>query len=120
MAAVKKSGKLSIIEIRDSFQHSSNKCTVETRTSLKIYWDIDRTWESPPLRQSISRWSAEFYKPAESISAERITISGEASQNLARILQIYTDPVFTRTCFLVALGYFLACRIYAIQASKAA
>ena len=66
----------------------------------------------PPLRRSISRWLTQFYKPVEPISPDRIAISGGASQNLARILQTYTDPVFTRTCFLVAPVYFLACRIF--------
>jgi DNA-binding transcriptional MocR family regulator len=66
----------------------------------------------PPLRQSISRWLTQFYKPVEPISPDRIAISGGASQNLARILQTYTDPIFTRTCFLVTPVYFLACRIF--------
>jgi DNA-binding transcriptional MocR family regulator len=65
-----------------------------------------------PLRHSISKWLTQFYKPAEPISVDRIAISGGASQNLARILQTYTDPVYTRTCFLVAPVYFLACRIF--------
>jgi DNA-binding transcriptional MocR family regulator len=85
-----------------------------------------------PLRQSIAEWLDGFYRPtstpiATTVSttpnlnpqakrsgasdAERICITGGASQNLACVLQVFTDPVYT-TVFMVAPCYFLACRIF--------
>lgn len=43
--------------------------------------------------------------------AERICITGGASQNLACILQVFTDPLYTRA-WMVTPCYFLACRIF--------
>lgn len=72
-----------------------------------------------PLRQSIAQWLDDFYRPSipahptdvGGSDAERICITGGASQNLACVLQVFTDPVFTRV-FMVAPCYFLACRIF--------
>lgn len=70
-----------------------------------------------PLRESISRWLAQFYSiPAqdgetEVQAAERICITGGASQNLACILQVFTDPLYTQA-WMVAPCFFLACRIF--------
>lgn len=77
-----------------------------------------------PLRQSIASWSSDFYSPTLSTiqptsqpptaleaDAERICITGGASQNLACVLQVFTDPVYTRV-WMVAPCYFLACRIF--------
>jgi len=44
-------------------------------------------------------------------NAERICITGGASQNLACVLQVFSDPVRTRV-WMVAPSYFLACRIF--------
>lgn len=44
-------------------------------------------------------------------AAERICITGGASQNLACILQVFTDPLYTQA-WMVAPCYFLACRIF--------
>ena len=65
-----------------------------------------------PLRQQIATWSTAFYQPIEPIGSERICISGGASQNLARILAEFSDPVFTRNVWMVSPTYFLACRIF--------
>lgn len=64
-----------------------------------------------PLRQHVAEWLTSFYQPPEPIPAERICITGGASQNLACILQVYTDPVYTRNVWMVAPTYFLACRM---------
>ena len=64
------------------------------------------------LRVELAAWLTRFYKPDRSIEWERICISGGASQNLACILQVYTDPVFTRNIWMVSPTYFLACRIF--------
>jgi DNA-binding transcriptional MocR family regulator len=45
-------------------------------------------------------------------SEERITITGGASQNLACLLQVFTDPLFTRNVWIVSPSYMLAFRIF--------
>lgn len=64
------------------------------------------------LRDEIARWLTAFYKPQDAIQAERICITGGASQNLACILQTFTDPIYTRNIWMVAPTYYLACRIF--------
>jgi DNA-binding transcriptional MocR family regulator len=77
-----------------------------------------------PLRQSIAQWLHSFYRnPTLSKGddrvntdtsvpdAERICITGGASQNLACVLQVFTDPLFTKV-WMVAPCYYLACRIF--------
>ena len=66
----------------------------------------------PRLRTNIAQWLTKFYKPADPVSEERICISGGASQNLACLLQDYTDPVYTRNIWIVAPAYMLAFRIF--------
>ena len=64
-----------------------------------------------PLRQNLARWLTEFYKPQQPISPLRLTITGGASQNLACILQTFSDPTYTRA-WLISPVYFLACGIF--------
>jgi DNA-binding transcriptional MocR family regulator len=88
-----------------------------------------------PLREEIARWMTRFYetapppplplpgaKPIPGLpeglcqalaekEAERICITGGASQNLACVLQVFSDPIKTRV-WMVAPCYFLACRIF--------
>ncbi|KAF2266469.1 PLP-dependent transferase [Lojkania enalia] len=66
----------------------------------------------PRLRKSLAAWLGEFYKPPDPIPEERITITGGASQNLACLLQVFTDPVFTRNVWIISPSYFLAFRIF--------
>jgi DNA-binding transcriptional MocR family regulator len=66
----------------------------------------------PRLRRNVASWLTSFYQPADAISAERICISGGASQNLACLLQVYTDPVFTRNVWVVAPAYMLSFRMF--------
>jgi DNA-binding transcriptional MocR family regulator len=63
-----------------------------------------------PLRQEISKWLSSFYDCPDEV--QRICITGGASQNLACILQVFTDPSVTRAVWMVAPCYFLACRIF--------
>ena len=49
-----------------------------------------------PLRGEIARWLTSFYQPKDAIKSDRICITGGASQNLACILQTFTDPLYTR------------------------
>lgn len=64
-----------------------------------------------PLRESIATWLSQQYSTPWTMS-ERICISGGASQNLACILQVFTDPSYTRNIYIVAPTYHLACRIF--------
>ena len=65
-----------------------------------------------PLREHIADWLTHFYQPSIRISAERVCVTGGASQNLACILQVFSDPLFTRNVWMVSPTYFLACRIF--------
>jgi DNA-binding transcriptional MocR family regulator len=64
-----------------------------------------------PLREEIAQWMQRFYGGRTTPDADRICITGGASQNLACVLQVYTDPVRTRV-WMVAPCYFMACRIF--------
>ncbi|KAJ5821172.1 uncharacterized protein N7525_010456 [Penicillium rubens] len=64
-----------------------------------------------PLRTNIAAWLSDFYQPCEPVSSKRICITGGASQNLACVLQTFTDPVYTRNVWMVAPTYHLAARI---------
>ncbi|KAL8773345.1 MAG: hypothetical protein Q9209_001739 [Squamulea sp. 1 TL-2023] len=67
-----------------------------------------------PLRESIAEWLSRFYKEhlKAPIYAERICITGGASQNLACILQVFSDPVYTRYIWMVSPTYFRVCPIF--------
>lgn len=65
-----------------------------------------------PLREQIAQWLTGFYSPQQTIRPERICITGGASQNLACILQVFSDPLYTRNVWMVAPTYYLACRIF--------
>ncbi|KAI9669521.1 MAG: hypothetical protein M1829_005110 [Trizodia sp. TS-e1964] len=65
-----------------------------------------------PLRVEIANWLSAFYRGRRLIEPDRICITGGASQNLACILQVYSDPIYTRNIWMVAPTYFLACRIF--------
>lgn len=62
------------------------------------------------LRTELARWLAKMYGVAPDPS--RISISGGASQNLARILQTFTEPSYTQAVWMVAPCYYLACPIF--------
>ncbi|KAK2813685.1 hypothetical protein FQN50_000083 [Emmonsiellopsis sp. PD_5] len=72
------------------------------------------------LREQVGRWLGGFYYPnslntgeiSNSVGSERICISGGASQNLACLLQTFTDVGYTRNVWMVAPTYYLACRIF--------
>ncbi|GKZ16769.1 hypothetical protein AbraIFM66951_008570 [Aspergillus brasiliensis] len=65
-----------------------------------------------PLREHIASWLTTFYQPRDRITPERICITGGASQNVACILQVFTDPVYTRNVWMVAPAYHLSFRIF--------
>ena len=76
------------------------------------------------LRIAIAQWLTTFYTPnkqftvgnlTSSVSAidpARICITGGASQNLACMLQVFTDPLYTRGIWCISPMYFLAGRIF--------
>jgi DNA-binding transcriptional MocR family regulator len=65
-----------------------------------------------PARDAIAAWLTRFYRPMSAISAERICITGGASQNIGSLLSVYTDPEYTRNIWIVAPAYFLGFRIF--------
>lgn len=67
----------------------------------------------PSLRAEIARWLTAFYDPSSGpVGADRVCISGGASQNLACVLQVFADPSVTRAVWMVRPTYYLACRIF--------
>lgn len=83
-----------------------------TNPSIKdtaLHYGADEGYE--PLRTHLAAWLSNFYQPCAPITASRICITGGASQNLACVLQVYTDPIYTRNVWMVAPTYFLAARI---------
>ncbi|KAJ5267196.1 Pyridoxal phosphate-dependent transferase major region subdomain 1 [Penicillium angulare] len=65
-----------------------------------------------PLRENIAKWLTDHYSPPGSIQADQICITGGASQNLASILQAYSDPVYTEAVWLVEPCYHLVFRVF--------
>lgn len=65
----------------------------------------------PRLRRHLASWLTDFYKPRDQITDDRIAISGGASQNLAVLLNVFTDPSFTRRIWIVAPAYHLSFRV---------
>lgn len=78
-------------------------------TKTALHYGADEGYE--PLRDHIAAWLSEFYQPCNPITTSRICITGGASQNLACVLQVFTDPIYTRNVWMVAPTYFLAARI---------
>ncbi|EAT90668.2 hypothetical protein SNOG_02456 [Parastagonospora nodorum SN15] len=66
----------------------------------------------PRLLKNVSQWLTSFYQPAEAITEDRICITGGASQNMACLLQVFSDPGFTRNVWIVAPAYMLSFRIF--------
>ncbi|RHZ62318.1 aminotransferase-like domain-containing protein [Aspergillus thermomutatus] len=64
-----------------------------------------------PLRKSVAEWLTSFYKTRDPVCFDRICITGGASQNLACIFQVFTDPSYTRHVWMVAPTYHLASRM---------
>jgi len=65
-----------------------------------------------PLRQNIASWLSDFYRTPQPPNADRICITGGASQNLATILQVFTDPLQTKTIWMVEPCYHLVFRTF--------
>lgn len=65
-----------------------------------------------PLRENIARWLTQFYNPREAITSNRICITGGASQNLSRILEVFSDPLQTKMIWLAEPTYHLVFQIF--------
>ncbi|KAF4125371.1 Aspartate/methionine/tyrosine aminotransferase [Geosmithia morbida] len=63
-----------------------------------------------PLREGLACWLGRHYRVDP--DPERISITGGASQNIACVLQTFTDPVLTRAVWIVAPCYYLGCAIF--------
>ncbi|KAK7534832.1 pyridoxal phosphate-dependent transferase [Phyllosticta citribraziliensis] len=66
----------------------------------------------PSLRKSVAAWLTDFYRPQQPVRDDRICISGGASQNLGCLLQVFTDPIYTRAIWISSPAYMLAFRIF--------
>ncbi|KAE8398055.1 pyridoxal phosphate-dependent transferase [Aspergillus pseudonomiae] len=64
------------------------------------------------LRKNIANWLRRNYSLSRTVGAERICISGGASQNLACVLQVFTDPMHTRYVWMVEPIYHLVFGIF--------
>ncbi len=64
------------------------------------------------LRDQLGIWLTTFYKPPVAVATDRIAVTGGASQSLACLLQVFTDPLYTRNIWMVAPTYFLAFRVF--------
>lgn len=62
------------------------------------------------LRLNLASWLTTFYNAP--VVKDRVCITGGASQNLSSILNVFTDPLFTRNVFIVSPAYMLAFRIF--------
>ncbi|KAL6240945.1 Valine--pyruvate aminotransferase [Rhinocladiella similis] len=89
---------------------ASEDILADPRNKDVLFYGPDEGYR--PLREEIAMWLTDFYRPNQPVSTERICITGGASQNLACILQTFTDPLYTRNIWMVAPTYFLACRIF--------
>ncbi|RHZ43099.1 uncharacterized protein CDV56_100840 [Aspergillus thermomutatus] len=65
-----------------------------------------------PLRTHLAEWLTGYYKPSQLIKADRICVTGGASQNLSNILQVFTDPSQTRYIWMPQASYHLGFRIF--------
>ncbi|KAI7529501.1 PLP-dependent transferase [Hortaea werneckii] len=65
-----------------------------------------------PCRSAIANWLTTFYQPRNPITANRICMSGGASQNLGCMLSTFSEPSYTRNVWIVAPAYMLAFRVF--------
>lgn len=66
----------------------------------------------PSVRASLATFLTRYYTPLVPTTANHLVLTGGASQTLGKILQVFSDPAFTRKVWMVAPTYFLACEIF--------
>ncbi|KAJ5247391.1 hypothetical protein N7468_002374 [Penicillium chermesinum] len=94
----------------DLLRSATTVLTTPDITNPALQYGPDEGYE--PLRAHVAHWLETFYQPCDRISLLRICITGGASQNLACVLQVFTDPLYTRTVWMVEPTYHLAGRIF--------
>lgn len=102
-------GLLPVKLVQDASQLALANAEAYTRESLLEYGPDDGYL---PLRRKIAKWLTTFYRPESPITTDRICLSGGASQNLACVLDTFSDPAVTQCIWMVAPTYFCACRVF--------
>ncbi|KAK5464752.1 Valine--pyruvate aminotransferase [Exophiala xenobiotica] len=65
------------------------------------------------LKEALATYLSQFYSsPWTKPSGLTVTVTAGASAGLANILQVYTDPGYTKNIIMVTPTYFLATRIF--------
>jgi DNA-binding transcriptional MocR family regulator len=100
---------LPVEEIKTATQIALSHPEAFTRDSL-LQYGPDEGYKH--LRHEIAKWLTSFYALTPPTTADRICITGGASQNLSCVLQTFTDPAVTQFVFMVAPTYFCACRVF--------
>lgn len=95
--------------VQDASQLALSNIEAYTRESLLEYGPDDGYL---PLRRKIYTWLTTFYRPENPITTDRICLSGGASQNLACVLDTFSDPAVTQYIWMVTPTYFCACRVF--------
>ncbi|KAJ5682662.1 hypothetical protein N7462_005827 [Penicillium macrosclerotiorum] len=98
-----------LLPAEDLLRSATTVLTTPSIAHPGLLYGPDEGYE--PLRAHIAQWLGDFYQPCEPISPLRICITGGASQNLACILAVFTDPVYTRNVWMVEPTYHLAARM---------
>ncbi|CZT23763.1 related to aminotransferase [Ramularia collo-cygni] len=65
-----------------------------------------------PCREAVAKWLTDSHRLDSHIGPERICITGGASQNLGNVLNVYSDPGYTRAIWIVVPAYMLVFRIF--------
>ncbi|KAL8987477.1 MAG: hypothetical protein Q9177_003315 [Variospora cf. flavescens] len=63
-------------------------------------------------RRHLAQWLSRFYRLQYPSNPKRICITGGASQNLACLLQVFSDPLYTSFIWQVSPTYFRVCPIF--------
>ncbi|KAK5269361.1 Valine--pyruvate aminotransferase [Exophiala xenobiotica] len=88
--------------------------------SREVLADTDRATEAllygpasgeTSLKKALTTYLSQFYSSPWT-KPSRLTVTAGASASLANILQVYTDPGYTKNVIMVTPTYFLATRIF--------
>lgn len=90
---------------------ASQALLAEPDIALRLMYGPDGGEDS--VREQIAHWLSRFYRPATGLSTpDRISITNGASNALATILQVCTDPCYTLGVCVVEPTYFLGRKIF--------
>ncbi len=94
--------------------------SVLQEASREVLADTDRATEAilygpasgeTSLKEALTTYLSQFYSSPWT-KPSRLTVTAGASAGLANILQVYTDPGYTKNVIMVTPTYFLATRIF--------